>query len=40
MMNYSLLDRPEVLSVIFHPRPELGPAPVAGRRAGMDWPII
>jgi alpha-beta hydrolase superfamily lysophospholipase len=30
MMNYSLLDRPEVLSVIFHPRPELGPAPIDG----------
>jgi alpha-beta hydrolase superfamily lysophospholipase len=27
-MNYSLLDRPEVLSLIFHPRPELSPAPI------------
>ncbi len=27
-MNYSLLDRPEVLAAIFHPRAELGPAPV------------
>ncbi len=28
-MNLSTLDRPEILSVIFHPRPELGAAPVA-----------
>ncbi len=29
-MKYSLLDRPEVLSVLFHPRPELGPGPDDG----------
>ncbi len=27
-MDYSLLDRPEVLAVIFHPRAELSPAPL------------
>lgn len=27
-MDYSPLDRPEVLTAVFHPRPELGPAPV------------
>jgi alpha-beta hydrolase superfamily lysophospholipase len=26
-MDYSLLDRPDVLRAVFHPRPELGPAP-------------
>jgi len=29
-MDYSLLDRPEVLSLIFHPRSEVGPAPTDG----------
>lgn len=28
-MDYSSLDRPEVLSAVFHPRPEPGPGPVA-----------
>ena len=27
-MDYSPLDRPEVLAAVFHPRPDLGPAPV------------
>jgi fermentation-respiration switch protein FrsA (DUF1100 family) len=27
-MDYSPLDRPEVLAAVFHPRPEPGPAPV------------
>ena len=28
-MDYKLLDRPEVLGAVFHPRPEAGPAPIA-----------
>jgi fermentation-respiration switch protein FrsA (DUF1100 family) len=30
-MDYKPLDRPDVLAAVFHPRPELGPAPVDPR---------
>ena len=36
-MKYQMLDRPEVLAVIFHPRPELGAAP---KRDGIEDHLI